>query len=210
MQPSDSTVFLQELAELGEVYEKPLSPAVQVIYFQALADLDLAAVIDAMQAAVRTCTFMPKPAELRKLALGDNEDAAERAWMGFRAAMRSVGSYASLITGDPVLGETILAMFGSWPAACQADLSPEMWAAKRKEFGRIYRIEAERGLVGVRYLAGICEQQNAGMSAWTKHVPVHRLDGHAIHALNITDAENVRIAIAASSHGLSRLASEVD
>jgi hypothetical protein len=110
------------------------------------------------------------------------------------------------VVTDPVLGETIVAMFQSWPAACVAELSPEMWAAKRKEFGRVYRTIAGRGLVGPRYLVGTCEQQNAGRPEWLAYVPVKRLTGDAIDALTVAQADEARMQIAAMAHGFHQLA----
>lgn len=126
--------------------------------------------------------------------------------MACRSAMRAVGSYTSLVVTDPALGEAIPAVFGSWPAACAADLSPEMWAATRKEFGRVYRALLRRHLVGARYLAGICEQQNSGKAEWLAYVPVKRLVGCAIEALTSSQAEDIRTELAAASHGLTQIA----
>ncbi len=38
-------------------------------------------------------------------------------------AMRTAGAYASLATADPALGESIAALFGSWPAACSTEFT---------------------------------------------------------------------------------------
>lgn len=210
MQENDRRAFLQRLVVLSELFGKPLSPAAQTLYFEALQDLDLASVLAALNQATKTHTFMPKPAELRSLILGDGETATERAWMALRAAMQSAGAYASLVIADPALAETILAMFGSWPAACAAEFSPEMWTAKRKEFGRVYGVCVGRGLVGTRYLPGICEQQNAGRPEWLAYVPVKQLVGHTIEALSLERADRARSAIAATSHGFTRIAGDLD
>lgn len=209
MQSSDRRPFMQRLVVLSELFGKPLSPAVQTLYFEALQDLLLEDVVRALGQATQACTFMPKPAEVRRLAVGDDEDAAERAWMGLRAAMRSVGSYASLVVTDPALGETITAMFGDWPTACASDFSPEMWASKRKEFGRVYHVVAQRGAVGSRYLPGICEQQNSGRLDWLAYVPVKQLTGDAIETLSAAKADEARTRIAATSHGFTKLSSAI-
>jgi hypothetical protein len=199
MELGDSDSFTRRLVGLGELFQANLTPMTQALYFEALRDPPFDRVLHALNTALRTCTFMPKPAELRFSILGDPDDAAESAWMTLRAAMRLVGAYASLVVADRVLGETIVAVFDSWPAACQLELSPEMWAAKRKEFGRVYRVNLERGLVGSKYLPGICEQQNAGRSDWTRYVQVHRLVGATIDRLSFEEA---RAEIAAASQRL--------
>jgi hypothetical protein len=206
MTATDLETFSARLVTLAELFEAPLSESKIWLYFEALADLPAERVMAACVDAARRYRFMPKPAELRTLAVGDQEEAIEAAWMAFRHAMRVVGSYASLVVADPVLGETIVAMFQSWPAACVAELSAEMWTAKRKEFGRVYRTIASRGMVGSRYLLGLCEQQNAGKPEWLAYVPVKRLAGNAIEALTVEQADHARTQIAATAHGFRQLA----
>lgn len=207
MTSQDLEMFSARLVTLAELFDSKLSAGKIWLYFEALRDLPLDLVVTAVVTGAQRCTFMPKPAELRALAVGDDEQATERAWMACRTAMRVVGSYASLVVMDPALGETITAMFGSWPAACAAELSPEMWAAKRKEFSRVYRTLVNRGLVGARYLAGICEQQNSGRPDWLAYVPVKQLHGDAIETLTHEQADTARTQMAAVSHGFTRLGS---
>lgn len=201
----DNGDFRRRLITLAELFDLKLSPTRQALYFEALRDLPFEAVCSGLNQAARACTFFPKPAELRTFAVGDAEDAAEMAWMALRQAMKSAGSYASLIIADAALGDAIVAVFGSWPQTCALDLSPEMWASKRKEFGRVYRVLRNRGLNGSRYLTGICEQQNAGRKDWLHFVPVHRLAGAELEQLTLEAAEVARTAIAAAAHGFQRL-----
>lgn len=205
MHVSDSGEFVRRLVVLGELFEAKLSPAKQALYFEALRDLPFEAVARGLDQAARTCTFFPRPAELRALAVGDVDDAAEAAWMALRKAMARVGGYSSLVTSNPELGESILAVFGSWPDACSSELTPEMWASKRKEFGRVYRVLAGRQLDGARYLPGVCESQNAGRKEWTKFVPVAVLEADTVRVLEAVEAESYRTLIAATSHQLTRL-----
>lgn len=206
MDTGDNSLFRQRLIGLAEVFDVKLSPQRVALYFEALRDLPLEAVVQALNAAVRTLKWFPKPADIRALALGDVEDRAESAWMVFRQAMKVAGAYASLSIQDAALGECILALFGSWPAACAQELSPEMWAAKRKEFGRVYRVCTQRQLQGGRYLTGICEQQNAGRADWLKFVPVHRIEAGGIsQCLSLAEADQERLQLATVSHGLSQL-----
>lgn len=197
----ESLAFIAKLCELGELLEaKSLSPARQTLYFEALEDLPLKAVLIGLRVAAKTCTFMPKPAEIRKLAVGDEEDYAERAWMAFKQAMSKLGSYTSLVTQDAAVADTIIAVFGGWPEACAADLSPEMWSSKRKEFGRVYRVLRDRGLTGARYLAGVCERQNAGRLEWQKYNPVGVIGTEGTcQRLSLEEAEQMRERLAAAA-----------
>ncbi len=196
MDLDDSPQFLCRLVAIGEYFDAELSSVKQAQYFEALDDLPLDLVLRALKLSMRSCTFMPKASELRRLVLGDDVDQAEQAWMAFRLACRSAGSYSSLVLTDPALAETLITVFESWPKACAIDLSPEMWASKRKEFGRVYSVILGRQLHGPRYLAGLCEIQNGSHDEWLSYVPVHRLDGHTIEALTRDQAQAARAAMA--------------
>jgi hypothetical protein len=206
MTPTDAPEFFERLHALSELFEAKFTPTKAEIYFAALNDLPLATVALALNAAVQTCTFMPRPAELRTLALGDPEDQAEAAWMLLRDAMGRLGAYASLAITNAALGDAIVAVFGGWPQACQLDLSPEMWSSKRKEFGRVYRVLRDRQLPGARYLPGLCEQENAGRPEWLKYVTVGVLDGVAIRQLQGDEADTYRAQLAAERSGLTQIA----
>lgn len=212
MDISDNREFRERLVGLAEVYDVKLSPQRVAIYFEALRDLAWSDVARALTEAVKTSTFMPRPAELRKLAVGDFEDQAEQAWMIFQAAMKQAGAYASIATTDPALGEAILAVFGSWPAACTVELSPEMWASKRKEFGRAYRVIANRALTGSRYLLGICEQQNRDRKTddWQKFAPVHLIEGDQIRPLALAEVEPFRALTAATANAYALIDGSMD
>lgn len=160
MHADDSAAFTQRLNILGELFEKQLSPAVKALYFDTLRDLPLDAVLTALDCAARTCTFFPKPAEVRALIAGDSELETERAWQLFRATITRVGGYGSPTFEDAAIADAVVAMFGSWEEACWADFSPEMWASKRKEFGRVYALMRAEGRQGSRTLDGYCARMN--------------------------------------------------
>jgi len=204
MDIADSVEFCNRLVMLAELFDLKLAATRQALYFEALRDLSFESVAKALNQAAKTCKFFPKPAELRALAVGDTEDLAEAAWMGLRKAMTRVGSYSSLIA-DAALGESIIAVFGSWPEACALELSQEMWASKRKEFGRVFRVLRDRDVRGSRYLPGNCETQNAGRKDWAKYTPVAHLTAGGIKTLTAAQAETVKTQIAASAHGFSRI-----
>lgn len=199
MDLGDSGEFTRRLIALAELFEANLTPAKQALYFEALRDIPFSDVAMALNVAVKTCTFMPRPAEIRKLAVGDTEDRAERAWLIWRSAARRAGHMASLVVDDPALAETILAVFGSWEESCALELSPEMWSAKRKEFGRVYRVMSNRALVGSRYLTGAAERNNAQRPEWQRFTTVYRLRVQDPEPARLTfeQAERARVEIAA-------------
>jgi len=163
--------FAARMVGLGELFNVEFSAARMALYFESLRDLPLDDVAMALNLAVKTCTFLPKPAELRTMILGGDGDRVEQAWLLLRAAMPRAGAYATVITADAALGQTILAMFDSWPKACAADLSPEMWTAKRKEFGRVYAVMRRRQQREPAHLPGLIESANGGRPEWFRHAP---------------------------------------
>jgi len=160
MTDDDFPRFAERMAVVADVLDASVTPSRFRGYFEALRDLSLDAVLQALTACLRTQVYFPKPADLRNLAEGTTEQRADAAWAAWRKAARVVGSYASLLVDDPALAETLTAMFGSWPGACALELSPEMWANKRKEFTRIYATYCGRDLTGARYLVGQIEASN--------------------------------------------------
>lgn len=210
MEVTDSVEFRNRLVVLGELFDAKLSAAKLALYFEALRDVPFPLVARAMNQAAKACTWFPKPAELRRFALGDDEDAAEQAWMAVRGAMTSAGGYASIVA-EAAVAEAIVAIFRSWPAACALELSPEMWSSKRKEFGRTFRVLRNRALAGSRYLPGITEQQNAGRRDWLKFVTVVRLGSHGeMERLSLEAADQCRGELAAASNGFTQLSSMTD
>lgn len=211
MDISDSGEFTRRLIALAELYGAELTPARQALYFEALRDLPFADVAMGLNVAVKTCTWMPKPAEIRKLAVGDSEDRAEFAWLAWKTAARRAGHMASLIVDDAALAETIVAVFGSWEESCALELSAEMWSSKRKEFGRVYRVMSDRALAGSRYLTGQAERNNSTRAEWQIHTPVYRI-GTGLEEprrLTASEAERARVEIAATASQLSIRAAAV-
>jgi len=160
MTKDDAAPFFARLAALAELFKEELSAAAQTLYFDALSDCSLSDVCEAMNAAVKTSKFFPKPVELREYIYGSNEDLAEEAWLDYKALARRAGGYRS-VEIDGVLADTLVAVFGSWEQACWIELSPEMWASKRKEFGRTYRVIANRtNRAEMKRLPGSFEREN--------------------------------------------------
>lgn len=139
MTNDEAADFCARLTALAELFNAKLSEAAQVMYFEALRDLASADLVTAMSKAAKMCKFMPKPIELREFAVGNIEELALQAWNGYKQAAKIGGSLRSLIC-DGVLAFALENTFGSWPDACGLELSPEMWASKRKEFTQNYRI----------------------------------------------------------------------
>lgn len=159
--PSDRPAFVALLTAVGETFGVTLSTPRIELYWRALADVDVTDVRRACDAWLRTGTRFPVPAQLRALAgEGTPEDRAASAYAALWAAAKTIDSYASVRMDDPALVFAFEATFRTWPAFCGLDLSPEMWAAKRKEFTAAYHAGLVRG-GAPRVFAGVHEQTNA-------------------------------------------------
>ena len=67
MTNQDTTKFAKLLAILGDTFAEPISELRIETYFEALSDMPIAKVQNAVKRAIRELDFFPKPAELRRL-----------------------------------------------------------------------------------------------------------------------------------------------
>jgi hypothetical protein len=191
----DAPEFTKLLDLLGETFRTEVSEIRRLAYFDALSDIPLADVAVAVRALLRTAKFFPKPVEIREAVYGDLGRVIESEWLALHQAMATIGAYRSLICDNPVLGQTILAMFGSWPQACRTDLSDEMWAATRKEFDRVYRVYAadyQRLSADDQQptvLKGLAQINNEHKPDWSRYTQFGALTGRTARVLTETEAQ---------------------
>lgn len=142
MKQSDRLQFLKLLTGLSEMFGKEFSDALLEMYFQALADLSIEQVQFAAERAIRECTWLPKPAELRAFVQGSSGDKAEAAWDLAVESYRKAGAFKSVLFEDGFVGQAIVTVFGGWVEFCNAmhpvyrdadDVSFEDREAARKE-----------------------------------------------------------------------------
>lgn len=145
MQKSERTDFIELIVTLAEMFDRQLSDAVADLYLNALQDLTIDELRRACDSASRECKFFPKPVELRELVRDSATERGERAWVLLLEACDKSGD-CSVFFEDNNLAQAMLAMFGGWVAAYESlvHLSPEMMAAKRKEFLTVYRMVEKR------------------------------------------------------------------
>jgi hypothetical protein len=177
MTEQDRAAFAAVLGALGEAFNEPISKLRAAIYFDGLSDLSIEEVRQAAHDTVRSLKFFPKVSELREAVFGNPADVTETAWLAWKRTARRVGAGASVQFSDPALADALVAIFGGWPEACLTEFSSEMWAAKRKEFERVYRVLSSRNLTGSRYLIGTHEKDNGAV---LKGTPVVQLQGLTI------------------------------
>jgi len=64
--------------------------------------------------------------------------AAKLAWTAVERAIRQAGSYRGVTFSDASIGDAVLQVFGSWPAACAYDFDSPGWAIKRQTFLAVF------------------------------------------------------------------------
>lgn len=132
-------------AHLCVIFGKDCTPTLAEAYAEALRDMPTEPLLIAMKRATTSCTFFPKPVEIRQLA-GERspEDRAARAWEFVLRAVATVGVYKSPDFSDPLTNATI-ATLGGWVYMC--DLEGEKFSKWfRMDFLKTYQRKMQFGL----------------------------------------------------------------
>lgn len=139
MVESEQKEFVSTLTAVADYYGKELSTGVIDLYWQGLREYDLPAVLKAMWTHAKnpdTGQFMPKIADIAKVMEGRTADQAALAWAKVDAAMRRVGTYASVVFDDAVI-HRVLSDMGGWTLL--GNKSDEDWPFVAREFQNAYR-----------------------------------------------------------------------
>jgi hypothetical protein len=144
--------FAKNMAGLGELFNKEISPSLMELYWQILDNLTDTQFEKACQEAARKRRFFPKPAELLELIEQDPASLALAAWDKLTQAIRDYGQYRSIEFDDPALTATVESM-GGWVTAClwRADDLPH----RRREFLSTYQVMSQRAFLERRTLPGL-------------------------------------------------------
>lgn len=150
---------------IGTVYDlyrqgKHLNPNMMRVWFSALEGYELAVVAAAFTAHARNTDngqFMPVPADIVKLIEGGSEDVALMAWNKLDRALRSVGTYRTVVFDDPLIHHAVTAM-GGWIRL--GTLTEDDWKYQRQPFVTLYRGARQRSIDFPPKLLGISESTN--------------------------------------------------
>lgn len=161
---ADLETFTAEILRLSELYDKPISEALGLLYFDALSGYPIVEVVSAMRSHIRQSErgrFFPKPADLIFLLEGDQESQALRAWSLVAEAFIEPGTWESVSFTDTIITQ-VLADMGGWIAFCDRYRIIKEEPFIRGEFVKRYRDYATRGLPEqpVIALPGLCEVDN--------------------------------------------------
>lgn len=163
MTPQDVTRFSALISDVYAFYRQDSSTFAVKVWWQAMQPFDFAAVADALN---RHCVnpdsgqFMPKPADVVKMLQGSTQDAALVAWAKVDRAVRTVGTYRSVVFDDALI-HRVLTEMGGWIEVGRK--TEEEWPFTRNEFVNRYRGYRMRSEIPdyPPHLIGMSEAQNS-------------------------------------------------
>lgn len=186
MTDRDSVEFARLFTLLSETFNKAVSDSLAEIYFRTLKDFTIEQITHAVEQAIATKKFFPKPAELRELLVGNPEDRASNAWAAFLEAAANGGT-ASVQFADRATAMAMDATFGSWLEACRllsaggtdargkqvGGCTDEMLASYQKSFLRHYGASLNSNREVELYRAGLSEASMREQGAnWAARMPI--------------------------------------
>ncbi|MGQ5524891.1 DUF6475 domain-containing protein [Chitinimonas sp. PSY-7] len=164
MRNDEESVFSALLSDVLGFYGKSVSDFTLDVWCAAMEPFDLAAVRMALN---RHCVdpdrgqFPPKPADIvRMLQGGGSKDSAALAWAQVDKALRSVGTYPSVVFDDPIIHACITDL-GGWTALGQ--ISNDEWPFLGHRFVTLYQGYRLRDALPPYppVLTGIAESENS-------------------------------------------------
>ncbi len=141
MDKTDKQQFATALSGMAEIFRSDLSAIALEGYWSALNDLPLASFQKGVESCLRSCKFMPAPAEIRSHSAGEPKAKAVGAWETVIAAIRAHGGWASVIFDDRAITNAVLSLGGWKHLTGLGGDALHVWA--RKEFLNAYRPSTE-------------------------------------------------------------------
>jgi hypothetical protein len=187
-----SEALINAVIGLCEAFGRTASEATIGAYDIGLRGLSDAEIERAAALALRTCKFMPVPAELRELATGQGEGfeaMAEKAFHALKQAMQRLGPDYSVNFADGLINATVR-LLGGWIRVNEIPVGDELDKWFRKEFIATYVRQCKSGASEElrRYLGGNLERDNAHLDG--RPLPnggTYRLGmyGSEVHAIGV-------------------------
>lgn len=167
MNMNDYQNFSKLITEVITFYEKPVTEFALKIWWNALRDKELDAIVSAIDAYVRNPDnghFAPKPANIIKLMEGSTLDNAYIAWTKVENAIRKIGPYESVIFDDPIIHAVILDM-GGWISFCEVTEKELPFFAKEFENRyQGYKLRGDKNISAPKKVFGIIESLNKNLA----------------------------------------------
>jgi hypothetical protein len=139
------------VALLAEAFGRQATDVTFRAYIAGLEGLSVEQIEIGVNRALRTCKFMPTPAELREMS-GELKggDRAVKAWIVFEKAVTRIGSYKTVSFDDVVINAVVRSL-GGWVHCCTMP-TKEFDTFLRKKFTDAYE---------ALYRAGVGEEEAA-------------------------------------------------
>lgn len=163
MTEQDKPNFAKLLTSVMAFYRQDMSEFALGVWWEGCKPFDFAAIRDAFNRhAVNPDNgqFAPKPADIVKLLQGSSTDGAMVAWSKVDKAVRSIGTYQTVVFDDPIIHAVIQDM-GGWIELGRKE--EKEWPFVAKEFQTRFRgYKTQGGVDGYpKSLIGMAEAQNA-------------------------------------------------
>ena len=165
MNSDDAKKFSTLISSVYAFYRQDVSQFAVGVWWEAMKPFDFVAVNDALN---RHCInpdngqFMPKPADVVRLLQGSSKDSALVAWAKVDRAIRTIGTYESVIFDDALIHAVITDM-GGWVSL--GNKKEDEWPFVGKEFEQRYRGYSSRNEkpTYAPVMVGMAEAQNTQM-----------------------------------------------
>jgi hypothetical protein len=110
----DKKKFKAMMMSIGEIFDKEISQTLLEVYWRVFEPFSDVEASRALNQAISTCKFFPKPADLIDILTIKPADKAALAWVEVEKAVRHIGNYQSVkFVDDPVIHSCLEAM-GGW------------------------------------------------------------------------------------------------
>ncbi|HDR9153807.1 DUF6475 domain-containing protein [Burkholderia vietnamiensis] len=187
MTPKDHGEFVALIADVHAFYRRDFSNFSADVWWNALKPYDLPAISDAFgrhSVNPDTGQFMPFPADIVKMLGGSTQDAALVAWAKVDNAVRSCGTYNSVVFDDALIHRVLVEM-GGWVLVGSKD--EKEWPHVRNEFVNRYRGYRMRSETPdyLPVMIGMAEAQN-NRTGHKSQLPVMIGDTRAAHQVMLT------------------------
>jgi len=162
----NTEAFAANMTGMAEVFGVEMSPVKLMIYEKALGKFSDQEIQKAVDVAITTLKFFPKPVELIELIDGKPDERAVQAWGTLLETIQRHGAYRSVVFDDPKIA-SVVEMMGGWREVCTWRV--EDTSMRGSQFQKLYR-----GLNGCRpenkTLIGVGDQALA-VSGYGERIP---------------------------------------
>lgn len=165
MKHEDRPDFCDLMTAVGEYYGREISDGLLSMYWQGLERFEIGSLREALNRHIQnpdSGQFMPKISDIVRMLQGSTQDSALIAWAKVDRAVRTVGTYESVVFDDSVIHRVISDM-GGWVNI--GNKTEDDWPFVAREFENRYRGYVSRS-ESPEYppvMVGMAEAQNNTM-----------------------------------------------